>query len=78
MVARRDARLLLAAALAALLAGSGALGQLQVDFGQVRAALPPPPPRPRPRRTAALAQPSEGGGGRIPARLGGRGGRSEG
>ena len=77
MVARRDARLLLAAALAALLAGSGALGQLQVDFGQVRAAPPPPPP-PRPRRTAALAQPSEGGGGRIPARLGGRGGRSEG
>ena len=74
MVARRDARLLLAAALAALLAGSGALGQLQVDFGQVCAAPPPPPP-PRPRRTAALAQPSEGGG-RIPARLGGRGGEA--
>ena len=78
-MARRDARLLLAAALAALLAGSGALGQLQVDFGQVRAAPPPPPPPPpppRPRRTAALAQPGGRGANSGPPR--GKGGRSEG
>ena len=78
-MARRDARLLLAAALAALLAGSGALGQLQVDFGQVRAAPPPPPPPPpppRPRRTAALAQPGGRGANSGPPR--GKGGRIEG
>ena len=78
-MARRDARLLLAAALAALLGGSGALGQLQVDFGQVRAAPPPPPPPPpppRPRRTAALAQPGGRGANSGPPR--GKGGRSEG